>query len=250
MKRLAAGRLGGAMALCLLGYAAASLPVIGISGQFVHAMMVWNVLLAMLPLLFASLAVKRLDAGRRAAGMVFALLWLLFFPNGPYMVTDIIHLSGSPFYTHEMVAGTVYTRDLVQWMRLLHIGLGIVLGTAAGMRSLYTMHRFAIRRWGGPAAFAMLAAVCLLGGYGIYIGRFLRLNSWDIIMPLSLAGRLIRDFDGFALRASLLYAAYVLLCYGALCAFFYNQPLSEEGTNHAEQSCDPKHPGPAQRPHL
>lgn len=228
MNQSAMRQLGWTLALYLIGYGLITLPVVMISGQLVHAMMVWNVFLAMLPILFAGLAIVRLMQKRWAAGAVFSIIWLLLFPNAPYLVTDIIHLTNTPFYTYAPYQGTVYTQDVLLWARLLHIGLGMVLGTGAGLLSLYWMQRYAAGRWGRALSWLMAGAVCLLAGYGIYIGRFLRFNSWDILAPLSLLTRLWYDMDIFALKTSLLFAAYIALCYLSLYPFYHHQWTKEE----------------------
>lgn len=214
--------------LCLLVYGLLSLPMAAITGHGIHLMMAWNVLLAMLPLVFAYLSSYWFNRGKRVSGIVFALLWLLFFPNAPYLVTDMLHVSGFAYAQQHPLLGTVYIQDVLAWARLLFIGLGIALGTTAGMLSLKAMHRLARRFWGKWIAWGCVGAVCLLSGYGIYIGRFLRFNSWDVLLPFSLIRRLMQDFDGAAALFSLLFGGFIVLCYGLVSPFLSLKLFNQE----------------------
>lgn len=69
--------------------------------------------------------------------------------------------------------------------------------------------------WVNPADWTVL----LLCGFGMYIGRFLRLNSWDILHPLALLRRVWVSMGAFQLQVTLLFAGAVFLlwlAYGAL----------------------------------
>jgi uncharacterized membrane protein len=130
--------------------------------------LIWNLFLAWIPF---ALAVVVYDRWRRhGAGVtVFVLgsLWLLFFPNAPYIVTDFVHLerNGLAPYWYDAVTIAAFA-----WM-------GVMLGFA----SLFLMQTV-VRQWRGAVAGWLFALVAIgLGSLGIYLGRFLRLNSWDAL---------------------------------------------------------------------
>lgn len=175
---------------------------------------VWNVFLALLPLLFSRmLAVYSARQKKsRVVMMLLALLWLIFFPNAPYMITDLIYVGGSRYFSGTGYSAG-YTTDFYAWTHLIYIGSGVIFAALAGMRSQFDIHMLVIRRFGKPAGGAVMASVCLLGGFGIYIGRILRFNSWDIFRPLSLLIRLKEDFSSFSILFSLLLAAYIAATY-------------------------------------
>ncbi len=131
--------------------------------------LVWNLWLAWLPFLFA-LAVY--DGYRRGRGSAFLLacggLWLLFLPNAPYILTDIVHLSepgaAHPWYDALMVASFAFT------------GLVLGLGSLFLVQTVVTAARGPVAGWiTGLAALA-------LSSVGVYLGRFLGLNSWDALV--------------------------------------------------------------------
>ena len=203
------------IALCCLVYLVVSVPLYLATRRFIHAMMAWNVLLAVLPLFFSVLLQKSVQSRKKGTAVLLAFFWLLFFPNAPYLVTDLIHLSTIDFYTPQS-----YTEDPLDWIRMLQIGFGVLLGTLCGLLSLYRVHRMLLGAKGKAAAGIALAAVCLLSGYGVYLGRFLRLNSWDILSPVSLAAKSARSFSPFSISFSLLMAGYVAASYCVFYVFF------------------------------
>ncbi|HYG36126.1 MAG TPA: DUF1361 domain-containing protein [Clostridia bacterium] len=145
------------------------------TGRSSYEFLIWNLFLAWLPLVFAVLACSTYQtrSGRNWRFLGFAGAWLLFFPNAPYIFTDLIHLTGH-YRPHF-------------WVDLVLILLCAFTGLVIGFVSLFLMQSV-VRRWfGTTAGWFFIALVAALSGVGIYIGRFLRFNSWDIIWkPIAL----------------------------------------------------------------
>lgn len=140
-----------------------------------NAFLIWNLFLAWLPLVFALLACDQFRSERRRDWKLGALggAWLLFFPNAPYIFTDVIHV--------------VYRSHRYFWVDLMLILLCALVGLVLGFVSLYLMQSLVRRRWGWLAGWLFVAVVAGLSGFGIYLGRFLRFNSWDVVArPLKL----------------------------------------------------------------
>lgn len=143
-----------------------------------NAGLVWNLFLAWIPL---GLALLLYDRRVRRAGLAtlagLGLLWLLFFPNAPYIVTDFEHLAGS---TGEKF-----------WYDGVLIATAATTGLLLGFVSLYLLQA-TLRRGVGPRyAWLFVLAALGLGSFGVYLGRVLRWNSWDVfVRPGSLAGEL------------------------------------------------------------
>lgn len=129
-----------------------------------------NLLLAWIPLAASRLACRTLAGGRKPGLLAAAwgLVWLAFYPNSSYIVTDLIHLSWASDKT------TLYF-DLSVNM------LAAMLGWFLGAISLYGLHLEALRRCGAVAGHLFAAVVLLLGAVGVYLGRVLRWNSWDLV---------------------------------------------------------------------
>jgi len=142
--------------------------------------LVWNLFLAWIPLVLAALAYRiatRRSALTRLIVVLTAIVWLLFFPNAPYIVTDFVHLGEF----HDNVPGW-YDVMLIAW----YAWTGLLLGIA----SLRLMQEIVTRAAGSVAGWLLVALVTALGSVGIYIGRFLGWNSWYVFQaPLALADK-------------------------------------------------------------
>jgi uncharacterized membrane protein len=174
--------------------------------------LIWNLFLAWIPF---ALAVFVYDRWRRRGGGILMLtlgaLWLLFFPNAPYIATDFVHLRHDPLAPFWYDAVTIAA---FAWM-------GVLLGFA----SLYLMQTV-VRQWRGPVVGWIFAVVAIgLGSLGIYLGRFLRLNSWDALEHPSVIPRIAHAVarDPFAyqeaIAVTLLFTVALTLAYFLLYSF-------------------------------
>ena len=192
-------------------------------GGAMRGFLVWNLFLACLPLVFARLLEWRPPERSRPLSCWPLAPWLLFFPNAPYMATDLIHLGHLEFYE----PGAGYAGSLRNWAVLAHLAAGVFFGLLAGCRSL-DMVRAAVRQaFCRRAEIALLAVSIPLAGYAIYIGRFLRLNSWDVVRPWYLLQRLAEGMNGFAFAYSALMAALIAFTYAVYRLFLRNNALKE-----------------------
>jgi uncharacterized membrane protein len=139
------------------------------TGKPRYAFLAGNLFLAWLPLVFALLACESIRDDKRPRWQFFgwSAAWLLFFPNAPYIFTDLIHLTNR-YFSHFWV-------DLVLILSCAFTGLVL------GFVSLYLMQSVVTRRFGRAKGWGFIAAVIGLSSFGIYIGRFLRFNSWDVV---------------------------------------------------------------------
>jgi len=99
--------------------------------------------------------------------MIAMVVWFFFFPNAPYILTDLVHL-GPKYYGHY-------------WVDMLLILLVAFTGLLLGFLSLQSMQQRVARRFHWPVGWLFVMAMSLLSGMGIYAGRFLRWNSWDVV---------------------------------------------------------------------
>lgn len=175
-----------------------------------YSYLIWNLFLAWLPLAFALLAGEQDRQGGKGRWRLGALVgaWLLFFPNAPYICTDIIHLYHGTYRQF--------------WVDLSLVLLTAFTGLVLGFVSLYLMQSLVRRSYGSVAGWGFVAGVAGLAGFGIYLGRFMRFNSWDVIaQPVKLfqgvtacAADPLANPLTFAfplLFATFLFVAYVML---------------------------------------
>lgn len=184
-----------------------------------YAFLVWNLFLAWLPVLLALLVCKLHENGRaqgwRLAGLTG--VWLLFFPNAPYIFTDLIHLT-TRFRPHF-------------WVDLMLILTCALTGLVLGFLSLYLMQSVVMRSFGRVAGWLFVAMVAGLSSMGVYLGRFVRVNSWDVVARPGKLFRGIADWvlDPFAHSTSfafpVLFAIFLFLAYVMLYALTHLPPV-------------------------
>ena len=140
-----------------------------LAGHLAFRFLIWNLFLAWIPFGLACMVYyAHLSRSRHRVWMVvLGILWLLFFPNAPYLWTDLVHLRrGQP--------GTAWWCDLVM---ALSFGWN---GMLLGLLSLYLIQRVVLERVGRWWGWATVAVALGLGSFGISLGRFDRFNSWDV----------------------------------------------------------------------
>ena len=145
------------------------------SGTLAFTFLVWNLFLAVLPAIFALLFARAIKHGSSAiVRAIWFVLWLLFLPNAPYIVTDFIHLTTQPRVPLWF--------DIA--LLLSFAGTGLLLGYS----SVADVQAAIASRFGRVTGWVVSFASLALSGFGIYLGRFLRWNSWDAITdPFDLA---------------------------------------------------------------
>jgi len=143
------------------------------TGSGYYAFLIFNLILAGVPLFFST--VLRLASHLRLPWLVqlpLFILWLLFLPNAPYILTDILHL------TRASHAPAWY--DLALLLSLS--GTGLLLGYL----SLIDVQGIMARSFGAVFGWVFALVSLALSGFAIYLGRFLRWNSWDVLIDPTL----------------------------------------------------------------
>jgi len=157
------------------------------TGSPLYLFLDWNLFLAAIPWVLSSMAIlKPKILNHKIIILAIFLAWVLFFPNAPYILTDLFHLR--------------IESSMPLWFDLLLILSFAWTGLLFGFLSLWdiekvlekTMNRFLIT--------LMSVGLLFLGSFGVYLGRYLRWNSWDVIRePFGLlhdiGGRVISPFE-------------------------------------------------------
>jgi uncharacterized membrane protein len=147
------------------------------SGTRDYSTLIWNLGLAWIPFVFASIAYI-VSWTRRLVYVVLpvcAVVWLAFFPNAPYILTDFQHLSTN-------------AANAPVWFDVLMLIWFAWTGLMLGVSSLHFMQEIVIRTFGRAVGWLFAIGVTVLSSVGITLGRFYRWNSWDLINdPLPIA---------------------------------------------------------------
>jgi uncharacterized membrane protein len=166
----------------------------------------WNLFLAFLPWLLTSLARLR-KVRDRIAILVIMAVWLLFFPNCLYILTDLVHL-------REI-------ENAPLWLDFIVVLSFAWAGLCYGFSSLMDIEYFLGERFRmNETLVAVLStAMIYVASFGIYIGRFWRWNSWDI---LGSPGELMQEaFDRFADGGNYSHIFGFTILMGTLLNFMY-----------------------------
>jgi uncharacterized membrane protein len=153
-------------------------------GRFTFRYFCWNLFLAWIPLALSIALARRHASGQKgqAASWALGAAWLVFFPNAPYLVTDLVHLRARhpvPF-----------------WFDALLMSAFALTGLCLGFLSLLQVHGLVARARGPRAGWLFVAIISGLTGVGIYLGRVHRWNSWDVVTR---PGELLESLTGWAL---------------------------------------------------
>ncbi len=171
------------------------------SGSIRYIFLLWNIFLAWIPFRISIMF-------RYVSGKLFGILlfiWLLFFPNALYIITDLVHLN-------EDTAMPV-------WYDAVILFSSSLIGLVMAFISLYNVEIYFRNRLKIKFTGVMMSVFIFLGAFGVYLGRFLRWNSWDILTnPMSLCYeisiRIIRPVDHFRTWViTFLFAVFFFLVY-------------------------------------
>ncbi len=172
---------------------------------YVH--MVWNLFLAWIPFLCSIWLARYAERHpRRWWGLLIpGGLWLLFLPNAPYLVTDLQYIR--------------FIDSFWLWYDIALAATFAWTGCFLAVVSLHFVHTIAHKWLGTLAGWAFVVVIAVLSGIGVYLGRFQRWNSWDVLLD---PHGLVRDvIDHIAhphenltsIAVTAVFAALLLVCY-------------------------------------
>lgn len=178
-----------------------------LSRSLTYRFLAWNLFLAWVPYV-CSLWIAYLCRHQTRSWWYLVIpagLWLIFFPNAPYLLTDLWHLRTRPpvpaWYDLGMFIAFAWT------------------GCFLAIVSLRVMQMQVKTRMGWLASWIFVMATLGLSGLGIYMGRFLRWNSWDLVLH---PRGILADVTAWLVHPrghlqmygfTLLFTAVLLVCY-------------------------------------
>ena len=178
------------------------------TGDDYYRFLVWNLILAWVPLAFAIAAYSRARSQIDLLVAVLLVPWLLFFPNAPYLLSDFIHLGEGPaplWYDGLMLSAFAWT------------------GLLLGFGSLYLVQMIVRRAFGRTISWLGVLAAVSLASLGVYVGRFIGFNSWDaVVHPARVADVVHEQLFGVPGRTAaglLALAAFLLVGYLTVYSF-------------------------------
>jgi len=150
------------------------------SGSLLFIFLAWNIFLAWIPFAVSSFLVKP-GHNKKWKQIFLFIVWLLFFPNALYIITDLIHLD--------------IETDVPKWYDAILLFASSIVGLMMAFVSLRRIESLLSRSVNKKWLQVIIPAILFLGSFGVYLGRFLRWNSWDIIRnPLGLLWTIVQRF--------------------------------------------------------
>jgi uncharacterized membrane protein len=172
--------------LLMAGFIIALLAIrIKLSGSVSFIFLVWNLFLAWIPFEISRHIIPK---NKKWLNTLLLPVWFLFFPNALYIITDLIHIRN---YSHHKIP---------DWFDAILLFASALLGLALAFLSLRNIENFAShfinKKWMGW----LLGGLLLTASFGVYLGRFLRWNSWDIVrnpggLVMNIAERFLYPFE-------------------------------------------------------
>ncbi len=194
-----------------------SLPDISSWDEFVQArgatymFLIWNLFLAWIPYLAARRFERLHERQSSGFSLIFLFcIWLLFLPNAPYIITDFLHFRHKP--------------PIPLWYDLILLFAFASTGLLLGLLSLHKVHQVLRKRFSSLWTNSLVLGSIGLSGFGIWLGRFQRWNSWDVFArPDALLVDLVNTLTTWhelvrAVGVSVLLSGILLVGYGVLLA--------------------------------
>lgn len=151
------------------------------SDRIQHTFFVWNVFLAWIPYGLSLLTMYLVECKQNIALIFSSIGWFLFYPNAPYLLTDLLHMKLNPYAPI--------------WYELFQMVTFAIIGLFIGYVSLEHIRQLIQRHFGKLYSWIFASLMLFLTSFGIYLGRFLRWNSWNVIThPLDLLEDIGRRF--------------------------------------------------------
>lgn len=187
--------------------------VMYLTKSFLSFMLGFNIFLAYIPLLI--IWYLNNYEKKNVKFYILLVIFIFFLPNTFYVITDMIHINSSVFYTfNDLYTPMTYLRNISAYIMLIHISLTVILGIYAGIVSLTQFKKIlSSYKLNNIKINIIIITTILLSSIGIYIGRFLRFFSWDIINPIKVITEFIQSIDYFAIEFILIFTITQIILY-------------------------------------
>jgi len=179
------------------------------SGSLRHCFLVWNLFLAWIPFLMAEFLKQATEKKKsRFIRVILFCIWLVFFPNAPYLVTDLFHLEQK--------------NNIPLWFDLVLIMSFAWNGLLLGFSSLIQVQKILFSKFSKTAVNIGISGLLMLCSFGIYLGRFPRWNSWDVITnPFELFSEILNMLmhplnHTRMVGVTFFFSLFLIVCYASL----------------------------------
>lgn len=181
-----------------------SLFVLVFSVNLLHLMLIWNLCLALFPFLFIKLYKENENKYKKG---LFLFFWIIFLPNSYYLITDLIHIQFIEFKQIISPYEMSYSYSIISWLQLINILVYAIAGITIGCANVDIMSKLCRNKKEKIFYHIGIATLCSMA---IYIGRFLRFNSWDIFNFPEIVSIIIDSISPFTFSFIIIFALLIL----------------------------------------
>ncbi len=176
-----------------------------------HIALIWNLFLALIPFLFLYYEYKTENIYLK---VIFIIVWIIFLPNTFYTLTDLIHIQFLEFHKVLNPYETRMIQSIIPWIELINITIISLLGFYIGC---INVNLFIKRFHSNYITVIMISFLSILCAIAIYIGRFLRFNSWDLWNPIHVLRIFIEHLNLFSFLFIVLFTLIIFIA----CLWYY-----------------------------
>lgn len=175
------------------------------TGSLLFVFLIWNLFLAYVPYVLSKRMNSYVQGKSKWKFFSVVFIWLLFIPNAFYIITDLFHL--------DMNQQVPLWYDLALLLSFAWSGLLFGIVSVRQMEKLFETY------FNKKFDLLFILPVMALNGFGVYVGRYLRFNSWDVFVnPLQLIGDIVYLFI-HPLRNRFDWS--MIVCYSVLMTLIY-----------------------------
>ena len=181
-----------------------------------YMFLIWNLFLAGIPYAISQLAKKSSLLKKHVLLLLSVLfIWLLFLPNAPYIITDLIHLN--------------HINSSFIWFDALLIFIFAANGLLLAIFSMVDVYTVLKEKWNTTIASFSMIFIAFLTGFGIYLGRYLRWNSWELFtQPNHLFQDIITSLQNTkTIGVTISMACLLLILFSSYLHLLHKKPASE-----------------------
>lgn len=192
------------MIILVILYIIMSIVIFSYTNIGLHLMLGWNVFLALIPFIAMFMIVTHKNMKKHWI-ILLLFVWFFFYPNAMYLITDLIYINSSDFLGVglDYPFNYIYLQDTLSYLLFFHIFIGVILGIILAVRSYEPVYYYILEKKNRLLANGSIIVLSGISSFAIYLGRFLRFNSWDILRPW----RIISEFFS---TLSLFFIVFVL----------------------------------------
>lgn len=213
----------------IIGFMFISIILFMLDGYVLSVWLGINVVLAMVPFILISIAYRRFVKKEYTFDWIIIMLlivFVFFLPNTFYILTDMIHINSDDFYKLIEYGNAEYRDYIEPYILNFHIFISAVIGVFLGVKSLLIWDKMIITKIEDRyTRGVILVALLILSSIGIYIGRFLRFFSWEVLNPLKVIPEVLGSIDLFMFTFVVLFTITQYLLYYGYRLVFEKEPF-------------------------